>query len=246
MGQPRRKRVYERDDYVCQNCGAKGGPRENVTLHAHHIVPKGKGGSDKMSNLKTLCKRCHDAVHYDVQAPTAREYQSKTSSQTKQKKVTNPFENCPICGSNEISHHPSEDKTLQCSDCWSTLASAKSDRFELRVGPRGHHRTVGAFSPGESGLTLLPENWELLSDRDSLKNIDLEELQSHSNRWSRIHHRGIILAGIVSLVCFVAWIFTYTHTLLLLAVVSHLVIQATGRIFTKRKMVREELPITRG
>lgn len=43
----RRKEVYERDDYTCQNCGSKGGPRGNTELHAHHIVPKSKGGRHK-------------------------------------------------------------------------------------------------------------------------------------------------------------------------------------------------------
>lgn len=59
----RRKKVYKRDNYTCQNCGRQGGPHGNAELHAHHKVPKSKGGSHDLNNLKTLCTYCHDAVH---------------------------------------------------------------------------------------------------------------------------------------------------------------------------------------
>ncbi|MFC7177851.1 HNH endonuclease [Halosegnis marinus] len=65
----RRKDVYQRDDYTCQNCGARGGPQGNAELHAHHIVPKSNGGTHKRSNLKTMCSECHKAIHGDVMAP---------------------------------------------------------------------------------------------------------------------------------------------------------------------------------
>ncbi|MCU4752645.1 HNH endonuclease [Halobacteria archaeon AArc-curdl1] len=68
----RRRNVYKRDDYTCQNCGVKGGPRGNTELHAHHIVPISDGGSHKKTNLKTLCKDCHNAIHNEnLSAPTA-------------------------------------------------------------------------------------------------------------------------------------------------------------------------------
>ena len=35
----RRKDVYRRDDFKCQNCGRDGGSHGDVELHAHHIVP---------------------------------------------------------------------------------------------------------------------------------------------------------------------------------------------------------------
>lgn len=73
----RRRNVYKRDNYTCQNCGAKGGASGSAELHAHHIVPKGKGGTDKLTNLKTVCKPCHDSIHGSRKAPTAK---STTSS----------------------------------------------------------------------------------------------------------------------------------------------------------------------
>lgn len=66
----RREQVYKRDDYTCQNCGTMGGSKGNSELHAHHIVPKSSGGTHDLSNLKTLCEDCHQAVHTSVDAPT--------------------------------------------------------------------------------------------------------------------------------------------------------------------------------
>lgn len=66
----RRRRVYKRDGYSCQNCGRRGGRGGDYELHAHHIVPKSKGGSHHVDNLITLCKGCHAAVHNkDALAP---------------------------------------------------------------------------------------------------------------------------------------------------------------------------------
>jgi len=46
-----------RDNFVCYTCKSKG------ELHAHHIVWRSKGGSDTITNLITLCKKCHNKVH---------------------------------------------------------------------------------------------------------------------------------------------------------------------------------------
>ncbi|MBI1928479.1 HNH endonuclease [Candidatus Poribacteria bacterium] len=45
--------VLERDDFTCQACGRK--PAGQV----HHIKPRSQGGLDSLSNLITLCGRCH-------------------------------------------------------------------------------------------------------------------------------------------------------------------------------------------
>ena len=67
----RRKNVYQRDDYTCQNCGAMGGPQGHAELHAHHIVPKSRGGTHATSNLISLCSECHNTVHSkSKQAPS--------------------------------------------------------------------------------------------------------------------------------------------------------------------------------
>ena len=80
----RRSKVYKRDNYACQNCGRTGGPHGNAELHAHHIVPKSKGGTHKTSNLKTLCKGCHDAIHGNKSAPTAKSNSNGNTKPNKQ------------------------------------------------------------------------------------------------------------------------------------------------------------------
>lgn len=75
----RRRRVYRRDSHQCQKCNAKGGPRGDVELHAHHITPKSQGGSHELSNLETLCKSCHVSAHPHMDAPTD---SSKSKSST--------------------------------------------------------------------------------------------------------------------------------------------------------------------
>lgn len=61
----RRKEVYERDQWVCQECGVKclssAGAKnyKGRRIQAHHIIPRRNGGSDELSNLETLCTTCH-------------------------------------------------------------------------------------------------------------------------------------------------------------------------------------------
>lgn len=80
----RRKAAYERDDYKCQNCGAKGGPEGHAELHAHHGVPVSKGGSHQISNLITYCEKCHSAIHNNSLAPTATEQEGSQITQSEQ------------------------------------------------------------------------------------------------------------------------------------------------------------------
>lgn len=46
--------VFNRDNYTCQVCKKK-----NKILQTHHIIYKSKGGTDKPSNLITVCTDCH-------------------------------------------------------------------------------------------------------------------------------------------------------------------------------------------
>ena len=50
-----RQVILERDDHTCQSCWRYGG-------QVHHILERGKGGSDDPSNLITLCGPCHMLV----------------------------------------------------------------------------------------------------------------------------------------------------------------------------------------
>ena len=58
-----RKAVYRRDNYHCTNCASAGGPHGDTELHADHVLPRSRGGSDTLQNLRTLCRSCHQARH---------------------------------------------------------------------------------------------------------------------------------------------------------------------------------------
>jgi len=67
----RNDKIYTKDRYRCRNCGRTGGDKGEVELHTHHIVPRKDGGSDRLSNLVTLCRDCHKAAHLNGhEAPT--------------------------------------------------------------------------------------------------------------------------------------------------------------------------------
>ena len=52
-----RWRVFARDGFCCVVCGARGSERH--VLHADHIIPRSKGGSDDLSNRQTICSACN-------------------------------------------------------------------------------------------------------------------------------------------------------------------------------------------
>jgi hypothetical protein len=63
----RRREVYERDNWMCQDCGckcknsrdSKMANQHKRKIQAHHIVARRNGGGDELSNLVTLCMSCH-------------------------------------------------------------------------------------------------------------------------------------------------------------------------------------------
>lgn len=59
----RRQRILKRDAGLCQACLANGIVNycagKKYGAHVDHIIPRSKGGSEKDSNLQTLCATCH-------------------------------------------------------------------------------------------------------------------------------------------------------------------------------------------
>ena len=55
-----RKAIFVRDNYTCQDCGAKG-----IKIHAHHIKPLADFPDLALdiSNGKTVCIPCHEKIH---------------------------------------------------------------------------------------------------------------------------------------------------------------------------------------
>ncbi|WP_209309429.1 HNH endonuclease [Haloarcula amylovorans] len=58
--------VLKRDGHKCTNCGKPQALAESLDID--HIVSRGAGGSERISNLHTLCRQCHDAKHEDATA----------------------------------------------------------------------------------------------------------------------------------------------------------------------------------
>jgi len=60
--------VLDRNGYTCQMCGAVAGephpydPGRKTRLHIGHIIDKSKGGSDDLSNLRTICSVCNEGL----------------------------------------------------------------------------------------------------------------------------------------------------------------------------------------
>lgn len=54
---PQRCAAVAARDKVCKNCAS------SMSLQTHHILPLSKGGTNRLSNLKLLCERCHQQVH---------------------------------------------------------------------------------------------------------------------------------------------------------------------------------------
>lgn len=52
-----RRRVFKRDGFQCKTCGKR------ANLECHHIVHLQDGGSNDLSNLETICRACHIALH---------------------------------------------------------------------------------------------------------------------------------------------------------------------------------------
>ncbi len=53
-----RRAALQRDGYQCGNCGGN-----NRVLQVHHIVDVQYGGSNRLTNLRTLCEDCHKLLH---------------------------------------------------------------------------------------------------------------------------------------------------------------------------------------
>lgn len=54
--------IGEQGIVTCENCG-KSGRADGSGFDLHHIIARSHGGSDDVSNICCLCRRCHSAAH---------------------------------------------------------------------------------------------------------------------------------------------------------------------------------------
>jgi 5-methylcytosine-specific restriction endonuclease McrA len=53
-----RERIYERDRFTCQYCGANRKSTPGLMLEIDHVRPLSKGGNHEDTNLVTACFDC--------------------------------------------------------------------------------------------------------------------------------------------------------------------------------------------
>ena len=57
-----RNAVFARDNHKCVCCGR--GIEDGAILHAHHLIYRSLGGTNRMKNLVTVCERCHTPANH--------------------------------------------------------------------------------------------------------------------------------------------------------------------------------------
>ena len=57
-----REAVFVRDRYTCQVCGKS--VKDGAVLAVHHIIPRSKGGTNRLNNLLTVCTGCHTSRNH--------------------------------------------------------------------------------------------------------------------------------------------------------------------------------------
>lgn len=93
------QRCFTRDKRTCQDCGYTS--QQPGDIHADHTIQRSQGGSDHLSNLVTLCTRCHDTK---TRAERAEREQRRRDS------LRLPTEQHPLLATvsknNTTAHHP--------------------------------------------------------------------------------------------------------------------------------------------
>ncbi len=64
-----RAEIFDRNGFTCQMCGAVAGEPHpwdigrKTRLHIGHVIDKSVGGTDDISNLRTLCSVCNEGAN---------------------------------------------------------------------------------------------------------------------------------------------------------------------------------------
>ena len=191
----RRKKVLKRDGYQCQNCNRGKG----FDLEVHHVVPIKDGGGNALSNLITLCRDCHSAIHNSGTAPSVNQSTKQTSHRSRStKSVDTRSISIPDPDTIEIDRSDWKEvaEPYTCSNCEETIRrTGWFPYFE-------HFRKCGM--PAERPETLSAEQWEEIKERiesirsnlpskEALNNVITpvcmtEPCRKCQDGWVELHH----------------------------------------------------------
>lgn len=115
-----RHEVFKRDNYRCRECGATN---KETTLEIDHIVPVSKGGTNDLTNLQTLCKKCNRAKH-------TRTWVGGVSSN----KNSNYYisSNCGLGAGGGVSNYPTSKIEKKENASTKTKSTKKLDKKEMK------------------------------------------------------------------------------------------------------------------
>jgi len=113
-----RTKCLERDNYICQWCGAHNGMGEKIVLQVHHKVHycECPDLAYDINNGVTLCKSCHQKAHKGMKRANISKYKGKPKTcaicqkifQIKNGRKYCPACKekycCPVCGSTTCNH----------------------------------------------------------------------------------------------------------------------------------------------
>jgi hypothetical protein len=207
----RRKKVYRRDDYTCQNCGAQGGPKGDAELHAHHIVPKSKGGTHQLSNLKSMCSRCHNAIHGNSMAPSAKgevgDSEQGFLDQIRESHSEHTFQRCPLCESSRIGASEHNEDRVICQNCevefqrsnWGLEIVEMDDQLLKSDLPINYSREL-------LGHRLAAPVWTEVGNVDDISRLDFTTLEEQSKELNKKGMKPTIAGIGVSLILLIWFI----------------------------------------
>lgn len=136
-----RNRTLERDQHECQRCGRSGVPDGTAQLHVHHIEQKAQGGRDRVSNLITLCRDCHESIHgHNIPAtPTSDPNVSRYNHQPDRKN-----------NDTEGRNHAERRDTIQSENAYSESTPLNSHKHESAYIDR--HSSDSSRNAGEDPI----------------------------------------------------------------------------------------------
>jgi len=197
-----RKEVYSRDRHTCQNCGYKGGPRGDAELHAHHIVPKSKGGTHNKSNLQTVCKDCHNAIHGSSLAPTTKTGSSPRSNKSracegKQGQKHIPYNKCPLC-ENNLTARDTQGAEFSCDHCRTRFVIPARTTKIIKMDDEYVNSDEYIHTRDLMGYSFPTYIWEQFSEVDDIDLLDLDALENDLNNY---FNRPKVIAFLISIIC---------------------------------------------